>query len=93
MKIKEDFAKLYDEAGFGSIRYPGGTISNLFNWKETLGPKESRTNQIHGFYNNDGQGGIAPTFGISEIGTFAQEHNSEIVYVYALGRGDANDAD
>ena len=92
MKIKEDFAKLYDEAGFGSIRYPGGTISNLFNWKETLGPKESRTNQIHGFYNNDGQGGIAPTFGISEIGTFAQEHNSEIVYVYALGRGDANDA-
>lgn len=36
--------------------------------------------------------GFAPNFGISEIGTFAQEHGSEIVYVYALGRGDANDA-
>ncbi len=92
MKVKDDFARLYDEAGFGSIRYPGGTISNLFNWKETLGEKEQRTNQIHGFYNNSGQGGIAPNFGISEIGTFAQEHDSEIVYVYALGRGDANDA-
>lgn len=92
MKVKDEFAKLYDEAGFGSIRYPGGTISNLFNWKETLGKKEERTNQIHGFYNNSGQGGIAPNFGISEIGTFAQEHGSEIVYVYALGRGDANDA-
>ena len=92
MKIKEDFAKLYDEAGFGSIRYPGGTISNLFNWKETLGEKQGRTPQIHGFYNNENQHGIAPNFGISEIGTFAQEHNSEIIYVYALGRGDANDA-
>lgn len=92
MEIKSDFAELYDEANFGSIRYPGGTISNLFNWKETLGKKEDRTNQIHGFYNNSGQGGIAPNFGIAEIGTFAQEHDSEIVYVYALGRGDANDA-
>lgn len=92
MKVKDDFAKLYDEAGFGSIRYPGGTISNLFNWKETLGDKDQRTPQIHGFYNNTGQGGIAPNFGISEIGTFAQDHGSEIIYVYALGRGDANDA-
>lgn len=92
MQVKEDFAKLYDEAGFGSIRYPGGTISNLFNWKETLGKKEDRTPQIHGFYNNENQHGIAPNFGISEIGTFAQEHGSEIIYVYALGRGDANDA-
>lgn len=92
MKVKEEFAKLYDESDFGSIRYPGGTISNLFNWKETLGDKEDRTPQIHGFFNNSGQGGIAPNFGISEIGTFAQEHDSEIIYVYALGRGDANDA-
>lgn len=92
MKIKEEFAKLYDESDFGSIRYPGGTISNLFNWKESLGDKEDRTPQIHGFFNNNGQGGIAPNFGISEIGTFAQEHGSEIIYVYALGRGDANDA-
>lgn len=31
MKVKEDFKELYENAGFGSIRYPGGTISNLFN--------------------------------------------------------------
>lgn len=91
-KVKDDFAKLYDESNFGSIRYPGGTISNLFSWKETLGEQDQRTPQIHGFYNYDGQGGIAPNFGISEIGTFAAEHGSEIIYVYSLGRGDANDA-
>ena len=92
MSIKDSFAQLYDQAGFGSIRYPGGTISNLFDWKETLGKVSDRVPQIHGFYDAPNQGGIIPTFGLSEIGTFAQEHNSEIVYVYSLGRGDADDA-
>ena len=92
MQVKEDFRKLYEEAGFGSIRYPGGTISNLFNWKTTIGPVEVRKNQIHGFYNNPGQGGIAPNFGLTEIATFAEQVDSEIVYVYSLGRGNAQDA-
>ena len=43
MKMNEEFAALYQQAGFGSIRYPGGTISNLFNWRTTLGDKESKT--------------------------------------------------
>ena len=92
MEVKEDFKKLYEDAGFGSIRYPGGTISNLFNWKTTIGPVAERKNQIHGFYNNAGQGGIAPNFGLTEIGTFAESVGSEIVYVYSLGRGNAQDA-
>ena len=92
MTIKEEFKELYVNAGFGSIRYPGGTISNLFHWKTTLGPVENRKNQIHGFYNNSGQGGIAPNFGIGEIATFADSVDSEIVYVYSLGRGNAQDA-
>lgn len=54
MQVKEDFQQLYEQVGFGSIRYPGGTISNLFNWKTTLGAKEQRKKQIHGFYNNPG---------------------------------------
>lgn len=92
MQMKEEFTQLYKQAGFGSIRYPGGTISNLFNWKTTLGPKEERKDQIHGFYNNPGQGGITPNFGIGEIADFASQVDSEIVYVYSLGRGNAQDA-
>ena len=91
MEMKDDFQELYEEAGFGSIRYPGGTISNLFNWKTTL-DLVGRKNQIHGFYNNSGQGGIEPNFGIKEIADFADDVNSEIVYVYSLGRGNAQDA-
>ena len=92
MKMKDEFTKLYEQAGFGSIRYPGGTISNLFNWKTTLGDKKDRKKQIHGFYNNEGQGGIEPNLGIKEIADFADQVGSEIVYVYSLGRGNAQDA-
>ena len=92
MQIKEEFSQLYTQAGFGSLRYPGGTISNLFNWKDTIGPKEERVAQIHGFYNNSGQHGIEPNFGLDEAAEFTREHDSELVYVYALARGDADDA-
>ncbi len=92
MEVKDEFKELYEEAGFGSIRYPGGTISNLFNWKTTL-DSVGRKKQIHGFYNNAGQGGIEPNFGIKEIADFADEVNSEIVYVYSLGRGSVQDAE
>ncbi len=92
MRVKDDFTALYKQVGFGSIRYPGGTISNLFNWKTTIGPRAQRLKQMHGFYNNPGQGGIEPNFGIGEIATFADEVDSEIVYVYSLGRGNAQDA-
>lgn len=91
-KVDEDFAALYKEAGFGSLRYPGGTISNLFRWKTSIGPAEDRVKQIHGFYNNSGQHGLAPNFGLTEVGDFAEEMGSELVYVYGFGRGSAQDA-
>ena len=89
-KVREDFELLYKEANFGSIRYPGGTISNLFRWKDSIGDKDNRKNQIHGFYS--AAQGIEPNFGLDEIGTFATDNNSEIIYVYGLGRGSASDA-
>lgn len=66
MKMKDEFVELYKDAGFGTIRYPGGLISNLFNWKTTLGPKEQRKKQIHGFYNNQGRG-IAPNLVLERL--------------------------
>ena len=92
MKMKDEFADLYKASNFGSVRYPGGTISNLFQWKGSIGDLSSRTKQIHGFYNNPNQHGITPSFGINEVGTFAQDMDSEIVYVYGFGRGSAQDA-
>lgn len=92
MTMREEFVDLYEEAGFGSIRYPGGTISNLFQWKNTIGDVKDRVDQIPGFYNNSGQNGLPANFGLTEIAEFAHEVNSEIVYVYGFGRGSAQDA-
>lgn len=96
--VKDDFAALYQQAGFGSLRYPGGTISNNYVWKESIGDLDpatkeiERTPQIHGFYNNPGQTGFTPTFGLLEVAEFAERMNSEIIMVYGIGRGDADDA-
>ncbi|WP_051130563.1 beta-N-acetylglucosaminidase domain-containing protein, partial [Streptococcus hyovaginalis] len=90
-QIRDDFKTLFDQVDFGSFRYPGGTISNLFNWKTAIGPVEGRKDQIHGFYNNPGQGGIAANFGLPELISFADQADSEIVYVYSLARGNAQD--
>ena len=89
-KVRDDFEELYKNANFGSIRYPGGTISNLFRWKDSIGSEENRKNQIHGFYS--AAQGIEPNVGLDEIGSFSEKNNSELVYVYGLGRGTANDA-
>ena len=96
--VKDDFAALYKQAGFGSLRYPGGTISNNYVWTESIGdlnpatPEIERTPQIHGFYNNQGQAGFIPAFGLLEVAEFAEQMNSEIIMVYGIGRGDALDA-
>ena len=90
--VKADFASLYKKSGFGSLRYPGGTISNNYVWKESIGPIKDRIPQIHGFYNNRGQAGFAPTFGLLEVAEFAEQMGSEIIMVYGIGRGDAQDA-
>ena len=76
-KMREDFTELYKNANFGSLRYPGGTISNLFRWKDSIGDSSNRKNQIHGFYS--AAKGIEPNFGLGEVATFADENNSEIV--------------
>lgn len=90
MKVKDDFTKLYKKAGFGSIRYPGGGISNVFDWKTSIGPKEDRLKQINAYYKN--KNALVPNFGLTEAGEFADETDSEIVYVYGTGKGDAKDA-
>lgn len=96
--VKDDFAALYKQAGFGSLRYPGGTISNNYVWTESIGDLDpitkeiERTPQIHGFYNNQGQAGFIPAFGLLEVAEFAEQMNSEIIMVYGIGRGDALDA-
>lgn len=88
-KIEDEFNQYVKEAAFGSIRYPGGTVSNLYDWKRAIGPAEDRKKTIHGNLLSP----IAPNFGVDEaMGWIYDDLGSEAVWVYAMGQGSASDA-
>lgn len=88
-KIEEEFQQYVKEASFGSIRYPGGTVSNLYDWKRAIGPLEDRKKTIHGNLLSP----ITPNFGVDEaMGWIYDDLDAEAVWVYAMGQGSAEDA-
>lgn len=93
--VAEEFEALAKEAGFGSVRYPGGTVANLFTWKDTIGPAEDRTPVIAGnnFYSTAGENPVDPAFGVDEaMQWICDDLDAEAVFVYGLGRGNPADA-
>lgn len=89
LKIKDEFDALYDESSFGSIRYPGGKVANLFNWKRSIGDISERKHTIHG---DPEQKPEFPYFGLDEAAKYAEDKNSEFIYVYNMGNGSKEDA-
>lgn len=43
-----EFVSKVKKSGTSLIRYPGGTSSNLFNWKGAIGPQSERSRQVEG---------------------------------------------
>ncbi len=83
-----EFKELSDSAKFGSIRYPGGIVSNLFQWKRSIG--EDRETTIHG---NWDEPSITPNFGVDEAASYIiDDLGGEMIYVYNFGNGSAQDA-
>lgn len=89
LKIKEEFDRLYDESSFGSVRYPGGKVANLFQWKRSIGDVSERKHTIHG---DPEQVPEFPYFGLDEAARYAEDKNSEFIYVYNMGNGSKEDA-
>ncbi len=88
-KIEEEFNLRAKEASFGSVRYPGGTVANLYDWKRAIGPQEERKKTIHG----NTRGPIEPNFGVDEAMSWIYDDlDSEAVWVYAMAQGSAQDA-
>lgn len=42
-------------AGLGMVRYPGGTVANLFDWKAAIGPIDQRGCQVGGGFVGDAE--------------------------------------
>ena len=90
--IEPEFDRLVKEASFGSVRYPGGTVSNLYDWKKAIGPVKDRKKTINGNYEGKTQP-IDPNFGVDEAMKWIYDDlHAEAVWVYAMGQGSAQDA-
>ena len=86
------FDAVYDDIGCKAIRYPGGTMANLYEWKKAIGPVSGRavTKVI-------GDQGAASrperiSFGLDECLRWAEKHGTEVVYMYNMANGSAQDA-
>ncbi|MBR5577586.1 MAG: hypothetical protein IKW28_01170, partial [Lachnospiraceae bacterium] len=93
-KIEDEFNEYVKEAGFGSVRYPGGTVSNLFEWKRSIGPVEERKATVNGstFFDGVGQAPVEPNFGVDEAMTWIRDDlKANAIYVYGM-KGSASDA-
>ncbi|MCA9595867.1 MAG: hypothetical protein KC776_21280, partial [Myxococcales bacterium] len=87
--IMTELAKL----GITQMRYPGGTLSDLFHWKEAVGPVASRLPQ----YTLDLDSANVlqkelPNFGPDEFASFADDLSMDILLTVNVGTGTAQEA-
>ncbi|ASS67527.2 MULTISPECIES: alpha-L-arabinofuranosidase C-terminal domain-containing protein [unclassified Paenibacillus] len=64
-------------AKFGMLRYPAGTIGNLFLWKDSIGPLASRKNEVLG----SDYSSAYPAFGVDEGLRYAESLQADTVYM------------
>lgn len=87
-RITPQFAEELKEVQFGTLRFPGGTAANLYEWKRTIGPMEDRTFAIHG----NTKLPIPSELGIDEAAAMAELAGGRLVYVYNFANGSIQDA-
>ena len=89
MKAFPDFVEKTRKAA-GCVRWPGGTVANLVNWKETIGPLRERKIQYLG---NLQHGPDFPYYGIDEHMAYCEEIGAKcLIMVPFAGCKSAQDA-
>ncbi|MGG1515488.1 LamG-like jellyroll fold domain-containing protein [Paenibacillus oryzisoli] len=92
-EVYADFYASYINSGIKSMRYPGGTVANLFQWQRGVGNgngtnPDSGLPQIHGMDMTPDPG----NFNLDEALKFAENTGNELTYMYAMGNGSPADA-
>jgi alpha-L-arabinofuranosidase len=89
-----DIVKLSRDTGLHTLRYPGGTVANLFDFTRAIGPQAQRRCQTSGGFANGRFAATDSRFGPDENEKFADAINGEtMVMVPAVNRSAANAAD
>ena len=69
-KVYDDFVAQTKKVNYGLIRYPAGTIGNLFKWKDSIGDVSERHTVILG---NNSRGVEFPSYGLDEHMTYVKQ--------------------
>ena len=86
--FRQDFIRGLREAGLGAVRLPGGNYVSCWNWKDSIGPRESRKTHLdmawHQYITNE--------VGHDEYLQWAEKTGAEALYTINLGTGGIQDA-
>jgi alpha-L-arabinofuranosidase len=83
-----DFVQRVEDAGLSAVRFPGGTIANLYHWKRAIGPVAERELNVHG-----GSGEpLTNEFGPDEFGGFIEEVGAAGTMTVNFATGSAGEA-
>lgn len=92
--FRPDVMAALDGMGFTMMRYPGGTLADLFHWSGAVGDIGSRTPQAT--LNVDSGTNMptteVPYFGPDEFADFASQLGTEILLTVNVGTGTAQEA-
>jgi len=70
----------------GLIRFPGGYLGDIYDWRQAMGPRKDRRKIVTHPGNKDSE---VPLFGTAELLDFARATGSDLMLQANLGTGDA----
>lgn len=76
-EVYPEFLEMTREAGLGVVRYPGGTIANLFTWKDTVGPVAERRPVVLG----NSYESVFPYYGLDEHMRYTEAIGAKVIYM------------
>jgi alpha-N-arabinofuranosidase len=77
MSVYSDFRNKVQNAKYGMLRYPAGTIANLFKWKDAIGPVANRKYEVLG----SDFSSVFPYYGVDEALKFHEDVGAETIYM------------
>jgi alpha-N-arabinofuranosidase len=78
-KVREELIDYMKPFSGAVYRYPGGTPSDWFEWKKSIGPMSSRSS-LHADFNRY----AVPSFGLDEFTSFVKELNARAIITLNL---------
>ncbi|WP_219531736.1 alpha-L-arabinofuranosidase C-terminal domain-containing protein [Nonomuraea guangzhouensis] len=93
-RAADGIVRLSEQAGLDMLRYPGGTVANLFDFRRAIGPQDQRKCQTSGGFANGRFASTDSRFGPDENEKYVRSIGGEtMMMVSAINQSAADAAD